>query len=256
MSFSIAVSGKGGSGKTTAAALIIKALIERGDGAVLAVDADPNSTLAMALGITPPTTISDMREDIMERRIEIPAGVPKERMFEYKFHEMVLENPGFDFLAMGRPEGPKCYCYVNHLLRKYLDQLSQDYAYVLIDNEAGMEHLARRTTDNVDLLVLVSQPTVVGLESVRRISSLASKLPIVVKREALLLNMVKGEGVSPDIAQRAREMGHQDLFPISYDPEVERAWEKGRSLLELPPSNPACVAASAMIRGLLCIGVN
>lgn len=256
MSYRIAVSGKGGSGKTTVAALVIKALVEQGDGAVLAVDADPNATLAMALGIDLQRTISDMREDIMERRVDIPAGVPKERVFEYKFHELVIERPKFDFLAMGRPEGPKCYCYINHLLRKYLDQLSGDYAYVFIDNEAGMEHLSRRTTDNVDLLILVAQPTVVGLESVRRISSLAHDLPITVNREALLINMVKTQTVSPAIAQRAREMGLGTFFTIPYDPEVEAAWEEGRSLLELSPANPACATVAAMVRGLLCTAVN
>ena len=256
MSFRIALSGKGGSGKTTIAALMIKALIEQGDGAVLAVDADPNATLAMALGIEPRRTISDMRQDMMDRRIEIPAGVPKERVFEYKFHELVDEHPGFDFLSMGRPEGPKCYCYVNHLLRKYLDRLSSDYAYVVIDNEAGMEHLSRRTTDSVDLLILVSQPTLVGLESVRRISALASTLPITVKRQELVLNMAKGGHASSEIVASAREMGYGPFFSVPSDPQVEQAWEKGLSLLELTPASPAYASVSAMIRELLCIGVN
>jgi len=255
MSYTIAVSGKGGSGKTTLAALIIKALTEQHDEAVLVVDADPNSTLPMALGVRAEKSVSDIREDMMERRMDIPAGVPKERVLEYQLHSLVIETPKFDLLVMGRPEGPKCYCYTNHLLRSYLDKLSGDYPYVVIDNEAGMEHLSRRTTDNVDLLVLVAQPTVISLESARRLSKLVAELPVAVRRQILVLNMLRSETLPQTVAEKIEESGFQHFFSVPDDPEVQAAWEEGRPLINIASTSPAFIAASALVRELLPVKV-
>jgi len=158
MTTTIAISGKGGSGKTTLAAMIIRALLEHSDnGAVLAVDADPNSCLGLMLGVKPVCTVADIREDA---RAKPPsnAGMDRVRSVEYGIQQAITEAQGFDLLTMGRPEGPSCYCAVNNMLRKFLDELSSQYRFVVIDNEAGMEHLSRRTTNNVDLLCIVSEP--------------------------------------------------------------------------------------------------
>jgi len=157
MATTIAVSGKGGSGKTTLAAMIIRSLLERGRrGAILAVDADPNSCLAMALGVQVIATIADIREQASTKQPTNP-GADRLRTFEYGIQQAITEADGFDLLAMGRPEGPGCYCAANNMLRQFMDKLSGQYEYVIIDNEAGMEHLSRRTTNNVDLLYIVAE---------------------------------------------------------------------------------------------------
>ncbi|HID11122.1 MAG TPA: carbon monoxide dehydrogenase, partial [Candidatus Latescibacteria bacterium] len=139
----VAVSGKGGTGKTTIAALLVRKLM-RMDGPVLAVDADPNSNLGEQLGMEVGETIGDIREEVLEE--ELPPGMTKDRYLELRIQETLTEGEGVDLLTMGRPEGPGCYCYVNHLLRGFLDRLSKNYRHIVVDNEAGMEHLSRRTT--------------------------------------------------------------------------------------------------------------
>ncbi len=187
----IAFSGKGGSGKTTVTALVLRHLIRTGRTPILAVDADPNSTLAMALGIEQGETIADLR-DKMGAAAEKVNEIPKERIMDLYLSELLNEQTGFDLLAMGRPEGPKCYCYVNALLRRYLSLLRKNYAYVLVDCEAGMEYLSRLVVDEIETIVLVAEATAVGLVSVKRITQLADSLPINVRRRVLALNKVAG----------------------------------------------------------------
>ena len=182
MAFVIALSGKGGMGKTTLAALMVRHLSRARGRAVLAVDADPNSGLGEALGVSPEHTLADIREDTREDRLQLSAGMSKERHIELLIQSCLVEGNKFDLLTMGRPEGPKCYCYVNNLLRKYLDEATKEYPIVVIDNEAGMEHLSRRTTNNVDELFVVSDATRQGARTVGRIMKLADSLPIL--REA------------------------------------------------------------------------
>ena len=157
----LAVTGKGGVGKTTLSAGLAVAFAREGTR-VLAVDADPNSNLGLMLGTEPEHTVAEIREEAATSSPSISPGMSKQRHIEYLLQQCVTEGGKFDLLTMGRPEGPKCYCYANHLLRSYQDQLSDDYAFMVIDNEAGMEHLSRRTTNDVKLLVIVSEPTTVG----------------------------------------------------------------------------------------------
>ncbi len=177
MAKTIAISGKGGSGKTTLAAMIVRLLCSQSHGAILAVDADPNSSLGLMMGIEPGGIIAEVREKILEKPPG-NAGMDRVRSFEYGIQQVITEANGFDLLTMGRPEGPGCYCAANNLLRKFLDKLSSQYQYVIIDNEAGMEHLSRRTTNNVDLLCIVAEPTALGALTARRIFELAKQLPI------------------------------------------------------------------------------
>ena len=160
MSFTIAVAGKGGTGKTSITSLIIRHLKMTGKAPILAVDADPNANLGESLGLNIGKTIGSVIASFNDEKINIPPGMTKEAYLEYKINETITEGKGLDLITMGRGEGPECYCYPNLLLRKFVDGLSQNYAYVVMDNEAGMEHLSRRTTQNIDLLLIVSDHSV------------------------------------------------------------------------------------------------
>ena len=189
----VAFVGKGGVGKTSLAADLVRYLVEHKAGSVLAVDADPNHNLDLALGVEVKKTIADLRDDVMRQALKIPAGMSKERLIEYGVFEALVEADGFALLTMGRPEGPGCYCYVNHVLRRVLEVLVKDYDYVVMDCEAGMEHLNRRTTHDVDLLVVVCQPTRASVVAAERIAYITEKLPIGIKRMCAVLNMLHSE---------------------------------------------------------------
>lgn len=186
----IAVAGKGGTGKTTVAALIIEVLLSQNKKPILAVDADPNSTLGDYLGIKCHCTISDIIDETKGLR-NLPDGVSKPAHLEYQLQRAITETKGVDLLVMGRPEGPECYCMANNILRGYLQKISSNYPYVVIDNEAGMEHLSRKTTQNIDALILVSDPTKVGLQTAKRIRELIDKITSLnIRNKYLLVNKV------------------------------------------------------------------
>ena len=237
MSTTIAISGKGGVGKTTVAALTVRCLVERAGRPVLAVDADPNATLGAMLGVEVERSVADIREETLEKKDAIPAGMSKDRFVEYRIQQSIAEHAGFDLLTMGRPEGPGCYCYVNNLLRRYLDGAADDYPFVVIDNEAGMEHLSRRTNNRVDLLVVVTEATVIGADTARRIAELAHTLPIPVTRAVLALNRVPAAGVSPQVRQRLGAIGLDVVAEIPLDEQVLACSASGNSMLELPKDN-------------------
>ncbi len=198
----IAISGKGGTGKSTLSASLIHGLVEGGHGPVLAIDADHNASLGLMLGLEVEGTISDIRDQTREAAGSV-SEIPKERLLDQWLNEIVVEAKGYDLIAMGQPEGPGCYCYVNNLLRRYLGLLKKSYPFVIIDNAAGMEHLSRLTSDDVQLLLLVSEPTYIGLTTVKRINDLASTLPIKIGKRALAINKVSAEGLAPKAAEFA-----------------------------------------------------
>jgi CO dehydrogenase maturation factor len=257
MTTTIAVSGKGGSGKTTLAAMIIRRLLEQDNGgAVLAVDADPNSCLGLTLGVEPVTTVADIRENV---RSKAPsnAGMDRVRTVEYGIQQAITESKGFDLLTMGRPEGPNCYCAVNNMLRKFLDNLSSEYRYVVIDNEAGMEHLSRRTTNNVDFLCIAAEPTPIGWVTVRRISGLARQLPIGVKRIGVIWNKVTDY---PDQIQKLELNAENDSLNevetfgyIPSDTDVFDNSVHGKTVFELAKDNPAYSAIDNVLEGVLTL---
>lgn len=242
MAITIAISGKGGSGKTTVAAMIIRALLERADrGAVLAVDADPNSCLGLTLGIQSACTVADIRE---EARAKSPSdvGMDKIRSVEYGIQQAIVEDKGFDLLTMGRPEGPSCYCAVNNMLRQFLDTLSSKYHYVVLDNEAGMEHLSRRTTNDVDLLCIVTEPTHIGQITAKRIATLADQLPISIKNKGIIWNK----------ADSQVEAGHEveeicNLGTVPFDPAVINASQSDNSIFDLKGNNAALLAIKELL---------
>ncbi|MHC1680076.1 MAG: AAA family ATPase [Methanomassiliicoccales archaeon] len=217
MSFVVAVAGKGGVGKSTISALLVRTLSER--DVVLAVDADPNSNLGQKLGTDVPGTVGQVREGLLSKGGQPPRDMSKQEYLKLKLREILAEGTGFDLLTMGRPEGPGCYCYVNNLLRVFVDQLMDSYAYVIIDNEAGMEHLSRRTAREMDLLVLVSDPTAVGVATAARLSQLADELGLKVRRKVLLINGVRS-GKEMKAEQLAKGTG-LELY-LLHDDEVVR----------------------------------
>jgi len=217
MSYILAVAGKGGTGKTTIAALLISWLNKNKKGSVLAVDADPNSTLAEALGVTAKESIGQIVESIAKDPGQIPGGMSKDHYVEYRIQETLTESKGFDLLVMGRPEGPGCYCYVNNVLRGLVKKIADNYEFVVIDNEAGMEHLSRRTMRRAHCMVLVTDCSAVGLRSVKRIYDLARDLDIKTDKFVLAINRVSNnEGLKKEIGG----IGIEQVFLIPEDKEV------------------------------------
>lgn len=187
------MNGKGGTGKTTVSALFVSRLIESNSGSILAIDADPNSCFAEALGVRDAASIVGICEDISKEMGSIPAGMTKDRFIEMRVQEALTEEKGFDLLVMGRPEGPGCYCYVNNLLRNVISGLVSGYDYVVIDNAAGMEHISRRTMRDMSKLVLVSDYSIPGVRSAGRIHTLAREMKMNISGAYLVMNKVSGK---------------------------------------------------------------
>lgn len=248
MAFTIAVAGKGGSGKTTLATLTILQLIRQNKGPILAVDADPNSNLNVGLGMKFEETIADLREEVLTK--EIPSGMSKTEFFDYRLHECLVEDDKVDLLVMGRPEGPGCYCAVNNLLRQYLSRISKQYKYVVMDNEAGMEHLSRRTTDGVDVLLVTSDPTLVSIRSAARIQEIALQIKLKIKDIYLIINRVaKAKDISSLISGSIPDRLSL-LENIPEDPLVLDASKKEEDLLSLPAESPSFQAVGRLMKKL------
>jgi CO dehydrogenase maturation factor len=244
----IAISGKGGTGKTTLAALVVRYLMSQHGVPVLAVDADPNSTLAEKLGVECECTIGDLREEALKSKYDAPAGTPKQQTIEYRVQQSVAEGRGFDLLVMGRGEGPGCYCSVNNMLRTFLHDLSSGYKHVVIDNEAGIEHLSRRTDDKVDVMLVVGDQTPAGLKSAQRIAELVTSLELVRGRTGLVLNRSDGAG---DTASEAAAATGLDLLGRVPDDQRIRDFElRGEPLLNLPDDSPAVRAVNQILNGI------
>lgn len=248
----LAVSGKGGVGKTTFASLIIKYLVEKGLGPVLAVDADSNSNLDLALGLSLESTVGSVREEISEktRKGQLPAGMAKQDILEMQIEQALIETPDVDLISMGRPEGPGCYCAINNMLRVFLERLNKNYQYLVIDNEAGMEHLSRRTTRGVDVLFIVSDPSHRGLATAMRIRDLAREMDIGVGRYRLVLSRVRGE-LSEAVAAEVAGLDIDLAGIVPDDPEVSELDELGKPLVEIGADSAALQAVRRMMDGLL-----
>jgi len=258
MTTTVAISGKGGSGKTTLVAMFVRSLLARVPpkaGAVLAVDADPNSCLGLTLGVQPDVTIAELREDA---RAKPPSntGMDRLRTFEYGIQQAITEAAGFDLLTMGRPEGPDCYCAVNNMLRRFLDQLSSQYQFVIIDNEAGMEHLSRRTTNHVDLLCIVAELTPLGTLTAQRIFELAKELPIVIKHIGVIWNNtlpIDDCRLTIENLRRTPYGGKSEIENIEtfgcvpFDESVFNASMQGKTIFDLDENSPAFLAVRTIL---------
>ena len=252
MSYLIGFAGKGGTGKTSIAALTIRYLTENRKGPVLAVDADSNSCLNEALGIPVHATIGRLREESLEAVRsggERPGGMSMEQLFDYQVQQSVIETKGVDLLVMGRPEGPGCYCAANNIIRKYTDKLAETYPYIVIDNEAGMEHLSRRTTHKVDLLLIVSDPTVKGVLTAKRINELVDELRLEIDRRVVIINRVP-DSDGARLQKLAEDYG---LAVGGFVPEDSAIFEydlSGRPVFALPRDSVALDSISRILDSL------
>jgi CO dehydrogenase maturation factor len=257
MTTTIALAGKGGVGKTTIAALMIKYLLKRRPGAVLAIDADPSTNLNIALGMDVEYTVGDIREGLLTQVKEsliaggaamgaLPGGATKREYLDYQIRVSLSEGDCCDLIAMGRPEGPGCYCAVNHNLREVIDAISKNYGYVVIDNEAGMEHLSRRTTRDVDHLVIVSDPSYRGLVAAERIASFCNELDIQIKNTFLVLNRLTGESPAP-IQKQVQALGIPLLGIVPADTELAALESNGSPVIALGDESNVYQAVAAFM---------
>jgi CO dehydrogenase maturation factor len=241
MKLTIAVSGKGGVGKTTIAAILMRELIARSTGAVLGVDADPNACLAFTLGVETTGSISDLREQTRNKQPS-NAGIDRLSSFEYGLEQIITEAKGFDLITMGQPEGRSCYCAVNNLLRKYLDQLADRYEFIVLDNEAGMEHLSRRTTNKVDLLYIIAENSPIGQMTARRIYELTKMLLIEVGQTGIIWNKSAAPG---------QVDGIQNFGCIPCDPAISDAAMQGKTVFDIKAESPAIQAVREILENNL-----
>lgn len=261
MTTTIALAGKGGVGKTTIAGMVIKYLVQSQPGAVLAIDADPSSNLNMVLGLDLDWTVGDIREDMLAQVKEsltaggaamgvMPGGVSKRDYLDYQIRSSLSEGDQVDLIAMGRSEGPGCYCAVNHNLREVVDAISKNYAYVVIDNEAGMEHLSRRTTRDVQHLLVVSDPTQRGIVAAERIAGMCNDLEIRIENVYLVLNRLNGE-IPGALQERIDAMGIPLLGVVPADSELTSFEFSGRPLVELGDASPVYQTVAEMVKKIL-----
>jgi CO dehydrogenase maturation factor len=230
--------------------LVIRALKELGAGAVLAVDADPNSNLAEALGVDSGKALADIREKGSSPEGSPQSGIGRARAIDDELQRAITEAEGFDLITMGRSEGPRCYCYVNNLLRKSLDDLTGSYDAIVIDNEAGMEHLSRRTTNNIDFLVTVMNPTMPSFRAVKRVLELSRELPVNIGERAVLVSRAQSEEAPEAVLRGLAELDARRLPDIPQDDEVERAGAAGENVFTLPDQSPALVAVRSLVEAL------
>jgi CO dehydrogenase maturation factor len=245
MTKTIAVCGKGGVGKTTLSALIVRNLLKRQETPILTVDADPNSNLAPALDIVAEETVGQVLEEFHGKKLTIPQGLSKQAFLELRLNQAIAEEKGMDLLVMGRPEGPGCYCSANSVLRDVLERLSDNYKFVVIDNEAGMEHLSRRTANRLDVLLMVTDPSMKGVRTVKTLLDLLSelKLPIVDK----YIVVSRTDTVDPRLEEVLGKLPTSILGTLPEDNALTEYDLDMKSFLELPDDNPAVMAVDKML---------
>ena len=250
MSFAIAVAGKGGTGKTSIASLIIRYLKKSGSVPILAIDADANANLGESLGLDIKQTVGSIIASFNDEKINIPPGMTKEAYLDYKLNGAIVESQGLDLLTMGRGEGAACYCYPNTLLRKFADSLAGNYAYVVMDNEAGMEHLSRRTTQNIDVLLLISNHSVKGVRTVARIRDLVAELKLVVKRQLVVINFAPTKLASM-VSEELARLGIEPAALIPEDEQIHKYDLELKPLLDLPDTAKAVRVVNDLMSGIL-----
>ena len=261
MTTTIALAGKGGVGKTTISGMAIKYLAQSQTEPILAIDADPSSNLNMVLGLELEWTVGYIREDLLSQvkgsltaggaaMGTLPGGVTKRDYLDMQIRSSLAEGERFDLIAMGRPEGQGCYCAVNHNLREVVDAISKNYRYVVIDNEAGMEHLSRRTTRDVQHLLIVSDPTQRGLVAAERIAGFQHDLDIRIEKAYLIVNGLTGPLPAP-LQAKIDQSGIPLLGTIPHDDRLSTFELSGRPLVDLGDGSPVYQAVAAMMQKIL-----
>ena len=248
MSKLIAIAGKGGVGKTTVAAILVMRLLQRGCRPVLAVDADPNTCLDSALGINVVKTVGGVREDARKfTQDQEVRGMDKKRFLELRIAESLVESDDFDLIAMGRSEGPGCYCYANNVLKAVLNTMVSKYPYVILDNEAGMENLSRRIVNKVSLLVIVTDPTTRGFETVRRLHRLSGEMEIAYDKLAIVVNRLRRKELSAGADALGRSTGADIIVGLPEDEDIFAISEQSGNLKNLSPDNPVLTGLDRVI---------
>ena len=261
MTVTIALAGKGGVGKTTISAMVIKYLVQNKPGPVLAIDADPSSNLNMVLGLELDWTVGDIREDMLTQVKSslviggaamgtLPGGISKHDYLDHKIRSSLAEGEAFDLIAMGRSEGTGCYCAVNHNLREVIDSISKNYRYIVIDNEAGMEHLSRRTTRDVQHLMIVSDPTQRGIVAAERIASFRNELDIRIEQAYLIINRLPSD-LPEALKTEIDRLGIPLLGTVKADSELSNYEFTGKPLVELGNDSPVYQAVAEMMSRIL-----
>ncbi len=243
MGFNIALAGKGGTGKTTVAGLVMKSILKNNKGSVLAVDADANANLNEVLAIEAVDTIGQVREEILT----VPEGMTKDAYIEYRVQEALIEADGYDLIVMGRPEGSGCYCFANTLTKKYVDMLADNYSYVVIDNEAGMEHMSRHTTHYPDILLIVSDPNIRGVLAAKRLRDLAKELKLNVTKTLLLVNRVPDKGLDQRVYDEIEKYGLKLAAEVPMSDNVLEIELSKASVLDLDDNDRAFKAVEKFI---------
>jgi CO dehydrogenase maturation factor len=245
-----AVAGKGGSGKTSISSLIIRYLRREGLVPVLAVDADGNANLGESLGLKVDKTIGSILASFNMEKISIPSGLTKGAYLDFKLNESIVESEGMDLISMGRGEGTGCYCYPNTVLKNFIDKLVGNYANMVMDNEAGMEHLSRRTTENIDELFIISDHSIKGVRAAAHIVELIAELELDVKCQSVVINRVP-DGLDEHVSQELDRLGIKPMATIPLDEEVNNYDLEQKSLLDLPNTSGAVGAVSRLMSRVL-----
>ncbi len=261
MTTTIAIAGKGGVGKTSLAAMMIKYLSRNDKGPILAVDADPSSNLNMALGVDLEWTVGDIREDLLSQvkgsllsggaaMGTLPGGLSKREHLDYHIRSSLVEADNFDLIAMGRSEGAGCYCAVNHNLREVIDSISRNYRYIVIDNEAGLEHLSRRTTRDVQHLLIISDPTLRGIKTAERIIELKDEIDINIEKTHLLINRLN-VSLPDKLQEEVTKLQIDTAGTIPSDPELEELELQGLPVFALPEQAASFTALVSFLNEIL-----
>ena len=249
MTTTVVIAGKGGTGKTTISALLIQLLSQK--GAVLAIDADPATNLNQALGVPLGDTVGSIREEmtLAIQQGTISPGISKQDYLDYKITAALEESKGFDLLAMGRPEGPGCYCAANNMLRLSIDRVGRNYRYVVIDSEAGMEHISRQTTRDIDILLIISDLTQRGIKTAAAMKTLIKELRTSVGKIYLVVNH-SPNGLPPEIRDTINKQGLELVATISQDPNLADLEVKGLPTTELPADSPLRIGVKELARSI------
>jgi CO dehydrogenase maturation factor len=242
----IAVAGKGGTGKTTFSSLLIRTLIKNKERPILAVDADANANLNEALGMDIYTTITKLLTEFKEMKGRPPGGMDKVSYVEYQLKSSIVEEKDVDLLVMGGPVGPGCYCYPNDLLKKFIDELSDNYPYVIMDNEAGLEHLSRRTTQDIDILYVISDASARGIRSAGRVKDIIENIKLEVDQIYLVVTKTTGEVIEV-LEEEIDNTGLELIGTIPLDPQIAEYDLHGKALIELPDDSSAVEAVEGII---------
>jgi CO dehydrogenase maturation factor len=248
------VAGKGGTGKTTVCGLLLNHLVAAGKGPILAVDADANSNLNEVLGVERPVTLGEIREEIARAELveksPVPPGMTKQEYADFRFGSALVEERDYDMLVMGRTQGKGCYCYVNDVLRDQLQKYYQNYKYLVVDNEAGLEHISRGILPPVNLILLVSDCSRRGIQAAGRIAGMIGELDLKADRVALVVNRAPEGKLDPGILE---EIGAQKLSLIGVLPQDGLVYNydaEGKPLVTLPEGAPVKQALAELIKKL------